>query len=148
MRTHTNQTLFGSSRSSLKGRQALADGRAEAVVRHGQRQVRIRGELRLDESKATESFRRVAPSAQHGLAVLQQGAPIDEAGWSSLAAKVDASLERAGEVPPPDDYVAFILTPRTIEFYNGGHPNYLNDRFLYVRAMASCDFAAPMRLQA
>lgn len=143
--------MFGSSRSSLKGRQAIADGRAECVLRHGQRQVRIRGVLRLDDSKSAESFQRVAPSARVGLQALKQGAPINEHGWAQLGAEVNVTARSvfSGPPAPPEDYTAFVLVPRTFEFYNGGHPSYLNDRFLYVRDLRgdSLDFEVPVRLQ-
>ena len=143
--------LFGSNRNSLKGRQASADGRAECVLRFGQRQVRVRGMLRLDESKAALSFSRVAPSARIGLSTLEQGAPIEEVQHRTLAARIDGLLRRKHEetlVKPPPSYTAFVLDPISFEFYNGGHPAYLNDRFLYVRSKQGVGFAPPVRLQA
>ena len=143
--------MFGSNRFSLKARQATADGRAEAVLRFGQRQARIRGTLRLDEAKSAASFGRVAPKARVGLTVLEQGKPVDEATHAKLAAQIDEQLLRGQEdslVEPPASYVAFVLKPSSFEFYNGGHPAYLNDRFLYVRAKDGVRFDLPVRLQA
>lgn len=149
--------LFGSNRHSLKARQAAADERAECVLRFGQRQVRVRGALRLVDSKAALSFSRVAPAARVGLSILEQGNQIDEATHRTLAVRIDQLLTDKHEatlVEPPPSYTAFVLTPATIEFYSGGHPAYLNDRFLYVRAATStpptpgCSFAEPIRLQA
>ena len=160
--------VFGSSRSSLKGRQATADGRAELVLRHGQRQVRVRGRLRLDEALAARSFQLVAPPARLGLQQLQQGHEIGEQAWEALRTQVDEAVAQSsdgdsGLLTPPADYVAFVLSPDSFEFYNGGHPAYMNDRFLFVRRETAAStllqlacsnddghirFAPPVRLQA
>ena len=143
--------MFGSNRLSLKARQTTADGRAEVVLRFGQRQARVRGTLRLDETKSALSFSRVAPKARLGLSTLEQGRAIDEAGHAKIAAQIDQLMAQGHEqalVEPPSNYVAFVLAPSSFEFYNGGHPAYLNDRFLYLRAKDGVRFAAPVRLQA
>ena len=56
----------------------------------------------------------------------------------SSAAPRDAS--------PPACYEAFVLEPRTIEFYSGGHDRFLNDRYLYVKKKDGA-WDAPRRLQ-
>jgi pyridoxamine 5'-phosphate oxidase len=142
--------LFGSNRFSLKARQVTADGRAEAVLRFGQRQVRMRGKVRLEEGLTALSYKHVAPTARLGLATLEQGRSIDEEAHGKLAADIrNRMLDGGGQAPakPPRSYVAFVLTPGSFEFYNGGHPAYLNDRFLYVQ-LDGGGFAAPVRLQA
>ena len=80
--------VFGSNRHSLKSRQAQQDSRAEAVLRFGQRQVRVRGELRLDDSRSSDSFGRVMPTARQGLQLLQQGVKIDEDAWQQLRSRL------------------------------------------------------------
>ena len=108
--------------------------------------------LTTKETKSALSFGRVAPKARIGLSTLQQGKPIGEAGHAKLAAQIDKELLEGQEhslVEPPASYVGFVLTPSSFEFYNGGHPAYLNDRFLYLRADEGAQhFAAPVRLQA
>jgi pyridoxamine 5'-phosphate oxidase len=127
--------IFGSQASSLKGSDAAADVRAEAVLRLGERQVRFRGTLRLgDAGQSDDAFHRVPRGAQLGLTLLRQGTPCNddeyaaiEQRWLALAAADD------GEAPVarPADFSAFILEPATVEFYQGGHPGFCNDRFLY-----------------
>lgn len=143
--------MFGSNRSSLKGRQTAESPKCEAVLRFGQRQVRVRGELRFDESATVESFNLVAPSARLGLAALKQGtAVVDESGYQEIAARLTAEAPHAAEkrLAPPSSYVAFVLRPVSFEFYNGGHACYCNDRFLYVRSAGGDAFESPVRLQA
>jgi pyridoxine/pyridoxamine 5'-phosphate oxidase len=129
--------VFGSQRSSLKGRDVVSDPRAEAVLRLGQRQIRFRGEVRFgsrEESRA--AFGRLPRGSQIGLQLLRQGeACADEAYaeckrcWRALA-----DADEGGDWRCPDDYVAMILEPCTIEAYSGGHPGYINDRWLWVRS--------------
>ena len=140
--------MFGSNRESLKAQQARADGRVEAVLRFGQRQVRVRGQLSLDDAKTEDSFRRVHPAARVGLAALQQGREIDEHHYAELLKRVEADLRGPERDVPPPSYVAFVLRPRSFEFYNGGNPSYCNDRFLYVRRDHDSGFLPPIRLQA
>ena len=139
--------VFGSNRHSLKSRQAQQDSRAEAVLRFGQRQVRVRGELRLDDSRSSDSFGRVMSTARQGLHLLQQGVKIDEDAWQQLRSRLPRST--SGDAPmPPSSYAAFVLEPHSVEFYSGGSPFYFNDRFLYVRrGSAEAGFAPPERLQ-
>ena len=68
------------------------------------------------------------------MTLLRQGTPCNddeyaaiEQRWLALAAADD------GEAPVarPADFSAFILEPATVEFYQGGHPGFCNDRFLY-----------------
>lgn len=143
--------VFGSNRFSLKARQATADSRVEAVLRFGQRQARVRGTLRIDDTKAAVSFGRVAPRARLGLTTLEQGHATDEAGHAKVVAQIDELMAKGHEqniAEPPSNYTAFVLTPKSFEFYNGGHPAYINDRFLYLRASGGTGFATPLRLQA
>lgn len=203
--------LFGSSRNSLKGRQIQQNPNGEAVIRLGlHHQVRIRGKIRMEESKTTESFLLVAPMARKGLHALKQGKTISEEEHEKLvrqvfeadeamlggeskfqkltksvfgkkeeeettppteeeekikpltplvlkkakqffAKKADAEevvIPKEEELTtPPPSYVAFMISPTSFEFYSGGHPAYMNDRFLYVKDPKRRKFLAPQRLQ-
>ena len=69
--------------------------------------------------------------------MLRQGEPIDEASYTAIEKRyqaVSANTSSADSLEPPPNYSAFLLTPRSVEFYSGGHPGYINDRFLYVCA--------------
>ena len=71
---------------------------------------------------------------------LNAGQPIDEAGHVALRARYDAAASRcmgalgdSASNSPPSGYSAYVLEPACVEFYSGGHPGCINDRFLYVR---------------
>ena len=133
--------LVGSSAESLKARQLADDVRAEAVLRWGHRQVRVRGRMREGSAEETaDSFRLQLKGFRLGLPMLQQGQPIDEAGHVALRARYDAAASRckgalgdSAPNSPPSGYSAYVLEPACVEFYSGGHPGCINDRFLYVR---------------
>ena len=36
-------------------------------------------------------------------------------------------------IQPPQNYAAYALRPSSFEFYSGGHPGYVNDRFLFLK---------------
>ena len=143
--------MFGSQRSSLKGRDVAADPRAEAVLRLGQRQLRFRGKIRFGSDAESEAaFGRLSRGAQIGLQLLRQGevCPSEQAHgelegrWRALA-----DTDNGGRWPRPQDFVAMILEPSCVEAYSGGHAGYVNDRWLWVRA-ADGRFALETRLQA
>lgn len=144
--------LVGTAVNSLKSRQLREDPRAEAVLRWGNRQCRVRGVMRQGTPEQCEScFRGQPPGAQIGIPWLDQGKPIDEAGHQALVARFQAVRAVGGAAPDrcPTNYVAFCLEPRSIEFYSGGHEGFLNDRWLYVaKPELSRDAWECLRLQA
>ena len=133
--------VIGTTPSSLKGRQLADDPRAEVVMRWGQLQARIRGTMRKGTPDETaHAFAGLPLGAKLGLPLLSQGKPVDEAGYAAIAAayaaKADAFESSPTKEAPPCPtgiYSAYVLEPRCVEFYSGGHPGYVNDRFLYVR---------------
>jgi len=137
--------VFGSNPNSLKGRQLVADPRCEAVLRWGQRQVRVRGTVRLGNSEESDAmFRRLSSGQQMGLTFLQQGRRTSETEHDAALEKfltMSAASNRGDgnlqQVTRPESYSAFVLEPETLEFYQGGHPGYVNDRLLYVREEAT-----------
>ena len=95
--------LTGSQASSLKGSDAAADVRAEAVLRLGERQLRFRGRSVGDAGQSDDAFHRVLRGAQPGLTLLRQGMPCDddeyaaiEQRWLALAAADDGEARRRG----------------------------------------------------
>ena len=142
------------------------------MLRFGHRQVRARGvarpgtETRADvttprrrrdadttlrpagtATETKQSWGSLPPGARLGLPVLDQGAPVVPANWDALVSRVqerlDAPARPAGA--PPDCYVSYVVEPRTIEFYSGGHAGFMNDRWLYVRDGDA--WRLPIRLQ-
>ena len=128
--------VVGTATRSLKMRQIADDPRAELVARWGHLQVRARGRARLgDAAESDASWGRLPDGARLGLPALEQGEPVDDGAWADIARRVDGARRRAGSPPParPESFSALILEPETFEFYSGGHENYLNDRWLYVK---------------
>ena len=153
---HTGSLCFGSSATSLKGRQiATGETRCECVLRFGQRQVRIRGRLSMGDDRASDAaWLRLTPEARAGLIELNQatptltlgliptmtptptlsnqGEPIDNDEHAKLEARVTkriACRDRPWHADGrPESYRAFVLEPTSFEFYSGGHPGYVNDR--------------------
>ena len=131
--------VVGTATCSLKARQVAEDPRAELVARWGHLQVRARGRARLgDAAESDASWGRLPDGARLGLPALEQGEPVDDGAWADIARRVGGARRRAGApgAPPParpESFSALILEPETFEFYSGGHENYLNDRWLYVK---------------
>jgi pyridoxine/pyridoxamine 5'-phosphate oxidase len=142
--------VVGTNSRSLKSRQLLDEPRVEAVFRWGDRQVRVRGEARLGSAAESDAaWGRLDRGQQLGLSLLQQGQPCDEPrhsaigrAWQALAAKHGASASGSGgagegegvtAIPRADHFTALLIAPTSFEFYLGGQPGYINDRFLYCR---------------
>ena len=150
--TPSGELVFGSSRGSLKDRQLTEDPRAELVLRWGQKQARVRGVVRKGTADETEaSWSGMPPGVRLGLPLLRQGKETNEQEHEALMRAAIRELRR--DVPPEcphDVYAAFKCTPSSVEFYSGGHPSYINDRFLYVHDGADARTSSwrRMRLQA
>jgi|EP01043_Picozoa_sp_COSAG02_P012550 pyridoxamine 5'-phosphate oxidase len=137
--------IVGTNSRSLKSRQVQEEPRVEAVFRWGDRQVRVRGRARLGSTSESDvAWARLGRAQQLGLTLLQQGELCSEArhdaidkAWHSLASKhggggANGATYRA-TVPRPEHFAALIVRPDSFEYYLGGHPGYVNDRFLYCR---------------
>lgn len=136
---------------SLKSRQIHEDPRVETVFRWGDRQVRVRGRARLgDAVESDNAWITLSREQRLGLTLLQQGEPCSEMGhvaiskaWRSLALKhgcngdSNAGAAHGTLIPRPQHFSALIVQPESFEFYTGGHPGYVNDRFLYTRRAES-----------
>merc|ERR1712039_1045335 len=125
-----------------KARSLIADPRCELLFRWGDRQIRIRGRARCvgDGPESDAAFERLPRHCQLGLSCLHQGTRINEEehraslrAYADKVANLGLDTNCGPPVPRPANYTAIIVTPQCIEFYQGGKPGYINDRFLFVR---------------
>jgi len=130
--------IFGTNAASQKTRHLETDARCEAVWRDGHRQVRVRGRAVIAGATSPlsqEAYERLTPGCRFGLTMLDQGRAIDESEHARLLRRFDDEFDSdaASTLKCPAHYTQFVLAPDSFEFYQGGHPGYCNDRFLYVR---------------
>jgi len=149
--------VFGTNSTSQKARTLAADPRCELLFRWGDRQIRIRGRAKThgDGPESDAAFARLPRHCQLGLLCLRQGTNISEdehcASLQSYSEKVaNFGLDADGglSIPRPANYTAIVVEPHCFEFYQGGKPGYINDRFLFVREAATGAFPLKTRLQA
>ncbi|CAK0811619.1 unnamed protein product [Prorocentrum cordatum] len=113
----------------------------------------MRGAARRGTADETLASWRAQPlGARLGLAMLRQGEPSSEAAYEELRAAFAEQRQLSVDAQPAPacphaGYSAFVLEPTSFEFYLGGHPGFLNDRFLFVRDDGA-DAWRRMRLQA
>ena len=126
---------FHTNRGSLKGRQLAENPRAQLLFfwRELGRQVLVHGDvsqLSDEESDAYFATRprgaRLAAWASDQGSVLRSRQELLD-GW----AKADARFP-GDDVPRPDHWGGYRLTPNAIEFWQG-HELRLHDRYVYVR---------------
>lgn len=142
--------LFGTNSESQKARQLKEDSRCEIVWRCDHRQIRIRGTALIGPpAKTQEVYGKLSPSFRCGLQMLRQGNPVEESTYDQMLAAYDETFtgDDATTGVPPDNYTAIVVKPNTFEFYQGGHPGYINDRFLYTK-QEDGSFTLFSRLQA
>ena len=150
---NTGSLLFGSSATSLKAKTLEADARCEAVLRFGQRQIRVRGEAEVlfnEPETSDRLFSSLPTPIKIGLPLLDQGKPATEEMYAQLKTDVEKRMKAVadGSDPPPlrpNRYVGFRLKADSFEFYSGGHASYINDRYLYVRPKGYFNEKSPKR---
>ena len=128
---------FFTNMGSRKGTD-LAENQQAALLFHWKslrRQIRIEGELlKVSPERADAYFHSRPYKSQVGSAASDQSRPLPERQtYLDRVEALWAEHEAAGEVPRPDHWTGFTLTPRRIEFWMD-RDNRLHDRRLFTRA--------------
>ncbi len=140
--------VWFSDQRSEKGRALMANPNAELLFhwRELDRQVRIRGPVRvLSEQAADDYFYSRPQASQWAAAASEQSQPIDsraalEARYSELAESSEHPITR------PQSWIGFSLQPLAYEFWQGREGR-LHDRFRFQRASLDADQWTIERLQ-
>ena len=127
--------VFYTNAGSAKGRE-LADCPRAAVLFHWKslrRQVRLRGPVTQLDAAAAEAYFHSRPRrSQVGAWASQQSRPLESrAHLEELAAEFERKFGD-GEIPRPDYWRGFRLTPVEIEFWKDGEFR-LHDRVRFTR---------------
>ena len=140
--------VWFSDQRSEKGRALMANPNAELLFhwRELDRQVRIRGPVRVLREQAADDYVYSRPQAsQWAAAASEQSQPIDsraalEARYSELAESGEHPITR------PQSWIGFSLQPLAYEFWQGREGR-LHDRFRFQRASLDADQWTIERLQ-
>ena len=128
---------FFTNMGSRKGTD-LAENQQAALLFHWKslrRQIRIEGELlKVSPERADAYFHSRPYKSQVGSAASDQSRPLPERQtYLDRVEALWAEHEAAGEVPRPDHWTGFTLSPRRIEFWMD-RDNRLHDRRLFTRS--------------
>jgi pyridoxamine 5'-phosphate oxidase len=130
---------FYSNRSSRKGTELRANPQA-ALLFHWQamgRQVRVEGTVSLLDDAASDSYFASRPYESRLAAWASEQSQVIESREALVARFEEMAVRFAGrEVPRPEDWGGFLLSPSAIEFWEHGDHR-LHDRRLYTRASDS-----------
>ena len=127
---------FFTNMGSRKGTD-LAENQQAALLFHWKslrRQIRIEGELvQVSASRADAYFHSRPYKSQVGSAASDQSRPLPQRQtYLDRVEALWAEHEEAGQVPRPDHWTGFTLSPRRIEFWMD-RDNRLHDRRLFTR---------------
>ena len=127
---------FFTNMGSRKGTD-LAENQQASILFHWKslrRQIRVEGELtQVSPARADAYFHSRPYKSQVGSAASDQSRPLPaRQTYLARVAALWAEHEAAGEVPRPDHWTGFTLSPRRIEFWMD-RDNRLHDRRLFTR---------------
>ena len=127
--------VFFTNSESQKGRE-LKENPVAAMCFHWKtqhRQVRVEGTVtELPGAEADAYFKSRSRGSQLGAVVSRQSRPLASREMlEALVAKLEAELP--GEVPRPEYWKGYVLSPRRIEFWQN-RENRLHDRMEFMRS--------------
>jgi len=127
--------VFFTNSESQKGRE-LKENPVAAMCFHWKtqhRQVRVEGTVtELPGAEADAYFKSRSRGSQLGAVVWRQSKPLASREMlEALVAKLEAELP--GEVPRPEYWKGYVLSPRRIEFWQN-RENRLHDRMEFMRS--------------
>lgn len=127
--------VFYTNYESAKGRELLASGKA-ALLFHWKslrRQVRVRGTVsQVSDAEADAYYASRARGSRIGAWASQQSRPLESRFALEKAVATYTANFGLGEIPRPDYWSGFRLTPVEIEFWKDGAFR-LHDRVKFVR---------------
>lgn len=135
---------FFTNMGSRKGTD-LAQNQQAAILFHWKslrRQIRVEGELtEVSASRADAYFHSRPYKSQVGSAASDQSRPLPQRQtYIDRVEALWAEHEAAGEVPRPDHWTGFTLSPRRIEFWVD-RDNRLHDRRAFTRDTGASDWS-------
>jgi pyridoxamine 5'-phosphate oxidase len=131
--------IFYTNYESRKGRELEVTPYAALIFYWGEleRQVRVEGEVRLTSRDQSEAYFHSRPKGHQlgAWASAQSRRAEDRNELEARLTELEEKYEDAAELPLPDYWGGYRVTPRLIEFWQG-RPNRMHDRIEYVREAA------------